>query len=71
MTGIEWEFYKPPQVGQKQIGYARVHSKFYKRGRAYYKTEYWAEDENGDVLHKGYDEMLITAELPPELAKLR
>ncbi len=71
LVGIEWEFYKPPKVGQKQIGYARTHSKYYKRGRPYYKFEYWVEDEDGDILAKGIDEMLITAELPPELMKLR
>ncbi len=71
MVGLEWEFYKPPCVGQKQFGYVRVHSKYHKRGRPYYKLEYWVEDENGDILAKGIDEMLITSDLSQELKKLR
>ncbi len=71
LTGIEWEFYKPFKVGEKQYGWARVHSKYFKRGKPYYKTEYWSEDKDGELHYHGFDEMMLMRELSPEQRKLR
>lgn len=66
-TAATWEFYKPAFVGQKLTAWLRVLDKYWKRNKPYVLTESWCEDEKGNVVHRGVEELLLFLSLPPDV----
>ncbi len=66
-AGADWQFFKPAKLGQKLIGRCKIADKYKKRGKEYVVIECITEDEDGDVILKCREEMVLLADAPPDL----